>query len=341
MPYLGFEPTASDTLSVFKYVATGSQTTFTGADANGATLSYDVGDGSCQVWLNGVRLDSSDITATNGTSVVLAACTSGDIVHIQATKAFIPADVVPKAAGGTFGGAVVAPSLTLSSTPLPVASGGSGAATHSANGVLLGAGTGALTTAAPGSSGNVLTSNGTVWASAAAPGFANWTESSGHLTPNSTSYGIHLGVATATAANLLDDYEEGTYNPVISGSDGGSFGLASGYDTYSYTKVGRLVMVSGYIDVTSDGDADGAVQVSLPFTPSALSESADQFHSWSIILTLHADAATNAQISCWTTSGIGNSRLYEQVHGTGAGSYLNHTEVDAVFGVSINLWYLT
>lgn len=108
MPYIGFEPTASDTISVFKYVATSSQTTFTGADAGGATLSYDVGDGSCQVWLNGVRLDSADITAANGTSVVLAACTTGDIVHIQATKAFIPADVVPKAAGGTFDGAVVA-----------------------------------------------------------------------------------------------------------------------------------------------------------------------------------------------------------------------------------------
>ena len=168
MPYLGFEPTASDTLSVFKYVATGSQTTFTGADANGDTLSYDVGDGSCQVWLNGVRLDSSDITATNGTSVVLAACSASDIVHIQATKAFIPADVVPKAAGGRFGGAVVAPSLTLRSPPLPVASGGTGAATHTANGALLGAGTGAVTSAAPGSSGNVLTSNGTVWASTAA-----------------------------------------------------------------------------------------------------------------------------------------------------------------------------
>ena len=166
MPYLGNQPTASDSLSIFKYVATASQATFSGADSNGQTLSYDVGDGSCQVFLNGVRLDSTtDVTATNGTSVVLAACTAGDIVHIQATKAFIPADVVPKAAGGTFGGAVVAPGLTLSSTPLPVASGGTGTATHSANGVLLGAGTGAVTTAAPSTSGNVLTSNGTVWQS--------------------------------------------------------------------------------------------------------------------------------------------------------------------------------
>jgi hypothetical protein len=108
MPYLGNQPTASDTLSVFKYVATSSQTTFTGADADGATLSYDIGDGSCQVHLNGIKLDRSDITAENGTSVVLAACTTGDIIHIQATKAFLPSDAVSASAGGTFSGAVVA-----------------------------------------------------------------------------------------------------------------------------------------------------------------------------------------------------------------------------------------
>jgi hypothetical protein len=51
---------------------------------------------------------------------------------------------------------------------LAVASGGTGAATHTANNVLVGAGTSAVTSVAPSTSGNVLTSNGTVWASAAA-----------------------------------------------------------------------------------------------------------------------------------------------------------------------------
>ena len=175
MPYIGAEPTAHHGINSYKYIASGgSQTTFPtspgGADADGAVLSYDVGDGSCQVFLNGIKLDRSDITATNSTQVVLAACTDGDIVHVQAVKALTVGDVVAASTGGTFSGAVVAPSLTLSSTPLAVASGGSGAATHTANGVLLGAGTGAMTTAAPSTSGNVLTSNGTVWASAAAGG---------------------------------------------------------------------------------------------------------------------------------------------------------------------------
>ena len=57
-------------------------------------------------------------------------------------------------------------SLTLGSA-LPVASGGTGSTTLTANNVLLGNGTSALQAVAPGSSGNLLTSNGTTWTSAA------------------------------------------------------------------------------------------------------------------------------------------------------------------------------
>jgi len=51
---------------------------------------------------------------------------------------------------------------------LPVANGGTGATTHTANGVLIGEGTSAMTTVAPSTSGNVLTSDGTDWTSASA-----------------------------------------------------------------------------------------------------------------------------------------------------------------------------
>ena len=61
-------------------------------------------------------------------------------------------------------------SLTLGSA-LPVASGGTGSTTLTANNVLLGNGTSALQAVAPGSSGNILTSNGTTWTSAAPTAF--------------------------------------------------------------------------------------------------------------------------------------------------------------------------
>jgi hypothetical protein len=62
------------------------------------------------------------------------------------------------------------PSLTLGAA-LPVASGGTGATTLTANNVVIGNGTSAVQFVAPGTSGNLLTSNGTTWTSAVpAPG---------------------------------------------------------------------------------------------------------------------------------------------------------------------------
>jgi len=53
---------------------------------------------------------------------------------------------------------------------VPVANGGTGAATYTANNVLLGNGTSAFQTVAPSTNGNVLTSNGTTWVSSAPAG---------------------------------------------------------------------------------------------------------------------------------------------------------------------------
>jgi len=59
-------------------------------------------------------------------------------------------------------------SLSGLTTPLSVAQGGTGAATLTANYVLLGNGTSALQMIAPSTTGNLLTSNGTTWVSTAA-----------------------------------------------------------------------------------------------------------------------------------------------------------------------------
>lgn len=62
-----------------------------------------------------------------------------------------------------------------SSGILQPAGGGTGAGTFTANNVLLGNGTSAFQTVAPGTTGNVLTSNGTTWTSAVVSGFATGT----------------------------------------------------------------------------------------------------------------------------------------------------------------------
>ena len=65
------ESAKSFTLSYTNYIynATAGQTSFTGTDSNSLTLAYTAG--TIQVFLNGIRLESNDYTATNGTTVVL------------------------------------------------------------------------------------------------------------------------------------------------------------------------------------------------------------------------------------------------------------------------------
>lgn len=65
-----------------------------------------------------------------------------------------------------FGSINLAQSAAVTGT-LPVANGGTGATTLTANNVILGNGTSAVQFVAPGTNGNILTSNGTTWTSAA------------------------------------------------------------------------------------------------------------------------------------------------------------------------------
>ena len=83
---------------------------------------------------------------------------------------------LPIANGGTGSTSTAYANLTTNVTgTLPVANGGTGATTLTANYALLGDGTSALQMIAPSTSGNVLTSDGTTWASTApaAGGFSN------------------------------------------------------------------------------------------------------------------------------------------------------------------------
>jgi hypothetical protein len=77
-------------LTRYRYVATGGETSVSGSDADGKTLSYTVG--LEQVFLNGVNLvRGQDYTATNGTSVgSLTALVASDVVEVFA---FVPFNI--------------------------------------------------------------------------------------------------------------------------------------------------------------------------------------------------------------------------------------------------------
>ena len=123
------------------------------------------------------QLDATDglvgaVPAANG-GTGQSAYTTGDILYASGATALAKLSDVATGNALISGGVGASPSwgkvgmATHVSGTLPVANGGTGAATLAANNVLLGNGTSAFQTVAPGTNGFVLTSNGSSWVSAA------------------------------------------------------------------------------------------------------------------------------------------------------------------------------
>ena len=127
-----------------------------------------------------------------------------------------------------------------------------------------------------------------------------WTiDHDGIIYPGSTSQGIALGVTAATASNILDDYEVGTFTPHLS-TTGTNFSLI-GYATQTgeYVKVGDLVIahVRLTLNALTVGSPTGNVRVSgLPFTSKDTTDMASSIGFTSNI---------NYNLSSFGTLGVG------------------------------------
>jgi hypothetical protein len=121
----------------------------------------------------------TDDTTTNATRyITFTNATSGSITgeNVSSTKLqFNPSTgtLTATALSGTLAGSNVSGNISGNAAnvtgTVAVANGGTGATSLTANNVLLGNGTSALQVVAPGTSGNLLTSNGTTWVSSTPP----------------------------------------------------------------------------------------------------------------------------------------------------------------------------
>jgi hypothetical protein len=135
MAYIGRSTDGFGVRNRFLFVADASDTSVSGADANGATLTFT--DGAyVDVYLNGVLLKAGTDYNTNTANTIagLSALSANDEVTVLVYDIFSVADTVSATSGGTFSGAVtlsggvsssltVANGLTLTDGDVTVASG--------------------------------------------------------------------------------------------------------------------------------------------------------------------------------------------------------------------------
>jgi len=118
--------------------------------------------------------------------------------------------------------------------------------------------------------GQVRSDNVTDSAGSGAPAFPNGMSATGAaLTDPEITGGIYLG--GTGAANYLDDYEEGTWTPILEiGANSVTYNQNSGF----YTKIGRSITAVVFMTFSAINGDNNAIQISLPFT--ANSESPKQ-----------------------------------------------------------------
>jgi hypothetical protein len=88
----------------------------------------------------------------------------------------------------------------------------------------------------------------------------------------SAGIGFPATQVTSSDANTLDDYEEGTWTPALTGGGGsaGTYALSSAAG--AYTKIGRVVIATAYVEISNKGSWSGNVRCSLPIQVAGAAE---------------------------------------------------------------------
>jgi hypothetical protein len=85
-----------------------------------------------------------------------------------------------------------------------------------------------------------------------------------------SGHGINFAATSdvsGMSSELLDDYEEGTWDIVVEDLSGNAMTLNSAYDLGTYIKIGGQVTITGYFNVDSVASASGSTRISgLPFS---------------------------------------------------------------------------
>ena len=260
MAYIG-QSLTEGTRREYSYVATAGQTVFPAV--------YTVG--AVDVHQNGILLPPSDYIATDGTTVVFATgCAVNDEVVIHCHNTFSVADTVSASQGGTFNQPITVNSDAATVLTVDRATSDGTLVDFKKNGTTVGSiGTiGGFSVIGSGDTGILFDAAEDAVkprnSSTASRDAAIDLGGSGDRFKNLyLSGGVYLG--GTGVANLLDDYEEGTFTPVLQTSPTTNITATYSVQNGRYLKIGSLVRVTAAILVGTASNQNAFWIGGLPF----------------------------------------------------------------------------
>lgn len=257
------------------YGSIASQTaTSSGSTTPIATLDYSVPTSqSILVFLDGVsQVPSVDFNVTSGTTLTFTSSVpSGVVVCVYFLGRSV--DIGTPGDGTCTDVKIVDMAASKLTGTVAVANGGTGAATHTANNVLVGNGTSAIASVAPSTSGNVLTSNGSAWTSSAPSSGADTSLSNLSATGESkvcqawVHYNQSSSTAIADSYNISSLTDEGTGDCTI------SFTSAMGNGDYA---VAGMTTQRGFCCIETDPMTTASFRVSTRYNTGTYFSDFDQ-----------------------------------------------------------------
>ena len=280
----------------YYYTATGGETSVSGADDSGATITFSA-NAQIDVRLNGVSLKQGDDynTTTANTVGGLTALTAGQLIEIVVYEKFVLADMVKKSGDTMTGGLSVTGDLTVDTNTLHVDAAN--------NNVGIGLSSpltnykihvdsnsdsdGRVARFSQAGTDNaivdVTAQNGTNTEAFSryrndANFFSVGIDSNDNFSIGK-SFANTIGNTRVTvlsgggltfngdtaAANALDDYEFGDYDITLTPSSSGSITVNTSENKATYVKIGNFVHAQGRVNVSSVSSPSGDLAINLPF----------------------------------------------------------------------------
>mgnify|MGYP003661582129 CR=1 FL=1 len=195
---------------------------------------------------------------------------------------------------------------------------------------------------------NWLPDSGIAWSGSTANGIGTYSSSSEIVAESTATYdgttlalttsggGLKMDGLASSNANTLDDYEEGTWTAAFTCGTSGTIAPNTSYDTLNYTKIGRLVNVSGNVDGFTVSTPTGSLTMTgLPF---AIADTAERSDRGCFFVTASGLVSGEDNLKGEFNAGGGLVINYGN-GGTGGGGASMAAQIDAGSYIRVNATY--